>query len=1199
MDRTSFKQRMQSLKTYREQNPGKGYWEWRNSLPSNLRNTDDSEYDMRTAYESGARPELGDDGLYHLPSRDPSTGKILKKSVHPTYWKGLTEDVKLGYKPYFTGTDTYTWNDTDGAFIPWREDDIRAYQDGGETDQDDSRLAQMKAKWAREDYLSRLDRLPQSKLGTEEKEWLRNWYARRREYAKKYPYYTKNMNAQLDAIQERFEIDPYSLESYSNGKEYYQSRFPQYLNTVPIKVHDTDYIPGYDKNTRGTYNRYGTTESIQLPKNYEANDMIHELDHVLNSQNDVLLKNINSRIKDKDGKTRVFNHGDFTEYLLDPAEIHSRLMEFRYLNNLDPEKQYTIPDVQRWRKSAKDRDILQLFPDDEVVLELINTIASNNQQKPITQEISAAQDGLQTKPTISTENDTPMWLQQGQFAGPQYWQVREHMRENDAGRTATADIGKIGKTTTDLYGNKTHYIATSVDDDGTINLGLPDIVITPRNNLSLEGVVANARDKFARPIVDASTYVTPLGDAEAVIDIGKDVAEGNYGQAAFGLGLLALPNFIEKPVRKLSRGAKKGVQSLMKKIDSRYLTPEERTNIINRFRQEIQEFADIRRAIDNTPSNAPREVFDELLSRLNSLDASRLDPTLYAFNKYRSIRNTAESAPSHRNIRQLRRDVEEYGRLASSMREHSNELQRRLTASRNDFSLQDIVSELEQVNASQTSFTQGDVTSASYFDMTPRQAVEKAERDFENLASGQAWNLTKKGATSTDSYPLQLSMMKKYKDAGEIQVLLNEAGNIDYTILNSFGRVKGVDAVKRINKKLKEIGEIVGRDDLRAGIGDDRRIYVPKILFRKYEEGGEVEPQYPQYINGRRVNRITGKPIATGQAKPLFDPESLLLNLTPVGDAITVKDTYDAIKQRDWLTAALAALTLVPFVPNNIKGLGRRNKGAAKTKREVPTVNKNQVQDQINEIENENLRKSGLINDANNQGYKIAERLMEDPAYISRAAKVQEQYGDDYLTTYADIIQAYNEDPNLLIKANLRNLQGGARARMEATNDAAKRHMNGGEFPGMGEYLYSIDPTRIKDLTGNVTDHEWNHYVDYLKNKYPDGQGSSNLFSKMAEDIEYSDNPLDFYYGKPTEQKAYMNQLREYMFENGLINSRDEQVRKELLQDVLNNLTNKNMDSVVRASRRMNSMDDYTKWFNTIPLLGLGALGVNNYYNRQ
>lgn len=29
MDKQAFKQRMQNLKSYRENNPGKGYWDWR------------------------------------------------------------------------------------------------------------------------------------------------------------------------------------------------------------------------------------------------------------------------------------------------------------------------------------------------------------------------------------------------------------------------------------------------------------------------------------------------------------------------------------------------------------------------------------------------------------------------------------------------------------------------------------------------------------------------------------------------------------------------------------------------------------------------------------------------------------------------------------------------------------------------------------------------------------------------------------------------------------------------------------------------------------------------------------------------------------------------------------------------------------------------------------------------------------------
>lgn len=124
MDKQAFKQRMQNLKSYRENNPGKGYWDWRNSLPDNLKYTDDTEYNMRGAYESGAQPILENDGFYHLPTRNPQTGEILKASLHPTFWKGLAEDAKIGYNAYFIGDKVYTKSKEEGP--------IDVYADGGE-----------------------------------------------------------------------------------------------------------------------------------------------------------------------------------------------------------------------------------------------------------------------------------------------------------------------------------------------------------------------------------------------------------------------------------------------------------------------------------------------------------------------------------------------------------------------------------------------------------------------------------------------------------------------------------------------------------------------------------------------------------------------------------------------------------------------------------------------------------------------------------------------------------------------------------------------------------------------------------------------------------------------------------------------------------------------------------------------------------
>ena len=116
---------------------------------------------------------------------------------------------------------------------------------------------------------------------------------------------------------------------------------------------------------------------------------------------------------------------------------------------------------------------------------------------------------------------------------------------------------KIGTTRTDYYGNQTHYLPVSLQDN-TLDIGLPEITVTPRNNLNLASAVTEGMNQVGRDLVEASTYVTPLGDAEEVYNIGKDFYGGNYGQAFMGLGLFALPGSIGKLYRKAKNFSRKG-----------------------------------------------------------------------------------------------------------------------------------------------------------------------------------------------------------------------------------------------------------------------------------------------------------------------------------------------------------------------------------------------------------------------------------------------------------------------------------------------------------------------------------------------------------------------------------------------------------------------------------------------------------------
>ena len=89
------------------------YQSWKDKLPDNLKYTDENEYDLRGAYKAGMEPQWNNkDKSYHLGSRDPYSGRILKSPHHPTYLEALITDASMGYYPYTDNkgnTYTNTW----------------------------------------------------------------------------------------------------------------------------------------------------------------------------------------------------------------------------------------------------------------------------------------------------------------------------------------------------------------------------------------------------------------------------------------------------------------------------------------------------------------------------------------------------------------------------------------------------------------------------------------------------------------------------------------------------------------------------------------------------------------------------------------------------------------------------------------------------------------------------------------------------------------------------------------------------------------------------------------------------------------------------------------------------------------------------------------------------------------------------------
>lgn len=368
-----------------------------------------------------------------------------------------------------------------------------------------------------------------------------------------------------------------------------------------------------------------------------------------------------------------------------------------------------------------------------------------------------------------------------------------------------------------------------------------------------------------------------------------------------------------------------------------------------------------------------------------------------------------------------------------------------------------------------------------------------------------------------------------------------------------------------------------------------KKVRERRRLRNSYEYGGEVnEFQRKTRRDIMQESLVDGRPLQQG-LKPVFDLEDAA-NLTPVGDVLSAKEAYDAVKQNDWLGVGLATATMIPFVPRAISTV----------RRSTPTVKNyrsslSNALDKAVKLGEKERRMSARLN---NETYETIQRLMDDPSYMRRAQQVKEKYGDDYTQIYADLIDAYNNSPELLPKAKRTAFEDNARARMATTTESTKRHMDGGEFPKMGEYEYQYD---INGVPYGTTIHEMNHNADYLKNKAADADANSNLYYWMRSAlkpfsrIDPNTDKLTKYYSKPTEQKAYMNQLREFMYANKMIDTRDQIVTPDLIKQAISKLP-KGMQSIKKASEQFKSMRSYTKWFNTIPLLGVGAVGANKYF---
>ena len=148
-------------------------------------------------------------------------------------------------------------------------------------------------------------------------------------------------------------------------------------------------------------------------------------------------------------------------------------------------------------------------------------------------------------------------------------------------------------------------------------------------------------------------------------------------------------------------------------------------------------------------------------------------------------------------------------------------------------------------------------------------------------------------------------------------------------------------------------------------IGNEERQYLHSWYTNRREYAKRHMPAMLKQLDdadiyidpNSRIRNIYSTPITISEEglKPVFSLEDAA-NMTPIGDAISARDTYNAVKNRDWLGAGLAASAMIPFIPNVYRSL------KSKISREVPTVTRSfqrqvDANDLRRDLENNNRRR--------------------------------------------------------------------------------------------------------------------------------------------------------------------------------------------------------------------------------------------------
>lgn len=352
-----------------------------------------------------------------------------------------------------------------------------------------------------------------------------------------------------------------------------------------------------------------------------------------------------------------------------------------------------------------------------------------------------------------------------------------------------------------------------------------------------------------------------------------------------------------------------------------------------------------------------------------------------------------------------------------------------------------------------------------------------------------------------------------------------------------------------------------------------------------YKNGGTIDEIPPQTTSERPITNFD----------PKGDPYNPTYGYNPGAGYVSNSDPLGSLYVEGALLNPVFKLA-GNAVSNVARGLTKYSS------KYVPEV-KRTVQDKINSLfrreAEDKARTFKLYDDAIESRNRIIEDLYSNPAYMERARQIQNTYGDNHAQVYEDIINQYNTNywnlPNPVIK------QLDAKAKMQAKDAAVNRYITRRQPAGYDDFEYQIN-RNLTEIDYPTTRHELGHYVDFNLAKSSNPDYSNSMFAELKRDLSKQKNPLfpdkTDYYSKGTEQKSYMNTLREYMFKTGMINNIGDKVTSRQIKKAIRSLP-KDMRSIEAAYLQFATPGQYTKWFNKIPLLGTYPIVNKQFQNYE